>query len=144
MRNAFRMLSAPFGAGMSPADADLEFLRIAKTLELYGQDLVPVKDGLGEMELELGISHAGISVYRDRRRFDAYKWPNVLKISYKRTKFCLRFRNERVCRDLLRALIFISLPFLFSFSFSFSFLFSFFSLPLEVTRLLAMLVYFKV
>ncbi|XP_034392943.1 band 4.1-like protein 1 [Cyclopterus lumpus] len=77
--------------GMSPAEADVNFLENAKKLSMYGVDLHHAKDSEG-IDIMLGVSANGLLIYRDRLRINRFAWPKILKISYKRSNFYIKIR----------------------------------------------------
>lgn len=78
--------------GLHPEEADLLFLDSAKKLALYGVDLYKVKD-VGHRDVLVGVSAAGLYIYEDRLRMDTFKWPRILKVSYKRNLFNVKVRS---------------------------------------------------
>ncbi|XP_013766282.1 band 4.1-like protein 1 isoform X2 [Pundamilia nyererei] len=77
--------------GMSPAEAEMNFLENAKKLSMYGVDLHHAKDSEG-IDIMLGVSANGLLIYRDRLRINRFAWPKILKISYKRSNFYIKIR----------------------------------------------------
>uniref|UniRef100_A0A3Q3DYA1 Erythrocyte membrane protein band 4.1 like 1 n=1 Tax=Hippocampus comes TaxID=109280 RepID=A0A3Q3DYA1_HIPCM len=77
--------------GMTPAEAEINFLENAKKLSMYGVDLHNAKDSEG-IEIMLGVCANGLLVYRDRLRINRFAWPKILKISYKRSNFYIKIR----------------------------------------------------
>ncbi|XP_036388756.1 band 4.1-like protein 1 isoform X3 [Megalops cyprinoides] len=77
--------------GMSPAEAEMNFLENAKKLSMYGVDLHQAKDSEG-IDIMLGVSSNGLLIYRDRLRINRFAWPKILKISYKRSNFYIKIR----------------------------------------------------
>ncbi|XP_031700925.1 band 4.1-like protein 1 isoform X9 [Anarrhichthys ocellatus] len=82
--------------GMSPAEAEVDFLENAKKLSMYGVDLHHAKvqrqnDSEG-IDIMLGVSANGLLIYRDRLRINRFAWPKILKISYKRSNFYIKIR----------------------------------------------------
>uniref|UniRef100_A0A665X9R7 Erythrocyte membrane protein band 4.1-like 3b n=1 Tax=Echeneis naucrates TaxID=173247 RepID=A0A665X9R7_ECHNA len=77
--------------GMTPADAEMNFLENAKKLSMYGVDLHHAKDSEG-VEIMLGVCASGLLIYRDRLRINRFAWPKILKISYKRNNFYIKIR----------------------------------------------------
>uniref|UniRef100_A0AAV2LY61 FERM domain-containing protein n=1 Tax=Knipowitschia caucasica TaxID=637954 RepID=A0AAV2LY61_KNICA len=77
--------------GMSPAEAEMNFLENAKKLSMYGVDLHQAKDSEG-IDIMLGVSASGLLIYRDRLRINRFAWPKILKISYKRSNFYIKIR----------------------------------------------------
>uniref|UniRef100_A0A3P8WGJ6 FERM domain-containing protein n=1 Tax=Cynoglossus semilaevis TaxID=244447 RepID=A0A3P8WGJ6_CYNSE len=89
--------------GMSPAEAEMNFLENVKKLSMYGVDLhharvklrhwllVFSSDSEG-VAIMLGVCSSGLLVYRDRLRINRFSWPKILKISYKRNNFYIKIR----------------------------------------------------
>uniref|UniRef100_A0A8C6TQB5 Erythrocyte membrane protein band 4.1 like 2 n=1 Tax=Neogobius melanostomus TaxID=47308 RepID=A0A8C6TQB5_9GOBI len=77
--------------GMTPAQADAQFLENAKKLSMYGVDLHHAKDSEG-VDITLGVCANGLLVYKDRLRINRFAWPKILKISYKRNNFYIKIR----------------------------------------------------
>ncbi|XP_072306284.1 band 4.1-like protein 1 [Eucyclogobius newberryi] len=77
--------------GMSPAEAEMNFLENAKKLSMYGVDLHKAKDS-ESIDIMLGVSASGLLIYRDRLRINRFAWPKILKISYKRSNFYIKIR----------------------------------------------------
>ncbi|KAK1805630.1 hypothetical protein P4O66_019905, partial [Electrophorus voltai] len=101
--------------GMTPAQADIQFLENAKKLSMYGVDLHHAKDqseqSLGVIvfldfvfsyvrvcqdsegvDIMLGVCANGLLIYKDRLRINRFAWPKILKISYKRCNFYIKIR----------------------------------------------------
>uniref|UniRef100_A0A8B9SNC4 FERM domain-containing protein n=1 Tax=Anas platyrhynchos TaxID=8839 RepID=A0A8B9SNC4_ANAPL len=66
--------------GLTPAQADSQFLENAKRLSMYGVDLHHAKDSEG-VDIMLGVL-----------RINRFAWPKILKISYKRSNFYIKIR----------------------------------------------------
>uniref|UniRef100_A0A8B9J8T8 Band 4.1-like protein 1 n=1 Tax=Astyanax mexicanus TaxID=7994 RepID=A0A8B9J8T8_ASTMX len=81
--------------GMSPAEAEVNFLENAKKLSMYGVDLHHAKDSEG-IDIMLGVCASGLLIYRDRLRINRFAWPKILKISYKRSNFYIKIRPGEV------------------------------------------------
>ncbi|XP_043108112.1 band 4.1-like protein 1 isoform X16 [Puntigrus tetrazona] len=77
--------------GMTPAEAEMNFLENAKKLSMYGVDLHHAKDSEG-IDIMLGVCASGLLIYRDRLRINRFAWPKILKISYKRSNFYIKIR----------------------------------------------------
>ncbi|XP_035384979.1 band 4.1-like protein 2 isoform X15 [Electrophorus electricus] len=77
--------------GMTPAQADIQFLENAKKLSMYGVDLHHAKDSEG-VDIMLGVCANGLLIYKDRLRINRFAWPKILKISYKRCNFYIKIR----------------------------------------------------
>ncbi|XP_075997206.1 band 4.1-like protein 1 isoform X2 [Genypterus blacodes] len=77
--------------GMTPAEAEMNFLENAKKLSMYGVDLHHAKDS-ESIDIMLGVCANGLLIYRDRLRINRFAWPKILKISYKRSNFYIKIR----------------------------------------------------
>ncbi|XP_058880036.1 band 4.1-like protein 2 isoform X16 [Acipenser ruthenus] len=77
--------------GLTPAQADAQFLENAKKLSMYGVDLHHAKD-LERVDIMLGVCANGLLIYKDRLRINRFAWPKILKISYKRSNFYIKIR----------------------------------------------------
>ncbi|XP_041510264.1 band 4.1-like protein 2 isoform X4 [Microtus oregoni] len=77
--------------GLSPAQADTQFLENAKRLSMYGVDLHHAKDSEG-VDIKLGVCANGLLIYKDKLRINRFAWPKILKISYKRSNFYIKVR----------------------------------------------------
>uniref|UniRef100_A0AAY5F4H7 FERM domain-containing protein n=1 Tax=Electrophorus electricus TaxID=8005 RepID=A0AAY5F4H7_ELEEL len=77
--------------GMTPAEAEMNFLENAKKLSMYGVDLHHTKDSEG-IDIMLGVCANGLLIYCDRLRINRFAWPKILKISYKRSNFYIKIR----------------------------------------------------
>uniref|UniRef100_A0A3Q3T2D9 Band 4.1-like protein 1 n=1 Tax=Mastacembelus armatus TaxID=205130 RepID=A0A3Q3T2D9_9TELE len=77
--------------GMTPAEAEMNFLENAKKLSMYGVDLHHARDSEG-IDIMLGVCANGLLIYRDRLRINRFAWPKILKISYKRSNFYIKIR----------------------------------------------------
>ncbi|CAI5683406.1 unnamed protein product [Oreochromis niloticus] len=85
------LLTEDITRGMTPAQADTQFLENAKKLSMYGVDLHHAKDSEG-VDIMLGVCANGLLVYKDRLRINRFAWPKILKISYKRNNFYIKIR----------------------------------------------------
>ncbi|XP_019514686.1 PREDICTED: band 4.1-like protein 4A isoform X1 [Hipposideros armiger] len=75
--------------GQAPSEAELNYLRIAKSLEMYGVDLHPVY-GENKSEYFLGLTPVGVVVYKNKKQVGKYFWPRITKVHFKETQFELR------------------------------------------------------
>ncbi|XP_071179526.1 protein 4.1 homolog isoform X11 [Mytilus edulis] len=83
--------------GLTPEEAELQYLENAKKLAMYGVDLHQARDSTG-VKLKLGVCASGIQVYKDKLRINRFVWPAILKLSYKRNNFYVKKRpteNEK-------------------------------------------------
>lgn len=91
--------------GQVPAEAENNYLAVAKTLEMYGVDLHPV---FGEKQSEyfLGLTPVGVVVYKNKTQVGKYFWPRITKVYFKETQFELRVMG----RDCNETLFFFDAP----------------------------------
>ncbi|XP_072439790.1 band 4.1-like protein 4 isoform X2 [Chiloscyllium punctatum] len=75
--------------GQVPAEAELNYLQVAKLLEMYGVDLHPVF-GENQTEYFLGLTPVGIVVYKNKIQVGKYFWPRITKVNFRETQFELR------------------------------------------------------
>uniref|UniRef100_A0AAY4B6I2 FERM domain-containing protein n=1 Tax=Denticeps clupeoides TaxID=299321 RepID=A0AAY4B6I2_9TELE len=75
--------------GQVPSEAELNYLGIAKALEMYGIDLHPVY-GENQSEYFLGLTPVGVVVYKNKTQVGKYFWPRITKVYFKETQFELR------------------------------------------------------
>ena len=91
--NLFIFVGFPFIRGLTPADAEYNFLMKAKDLDYYGIELFQAQvrnhkcrscdimwdtqDPNG-MELMVGITHVGVVVFHHKRKVNTYEWWGML------------------------------------------------------------------
>ncbi|XP_067885929.1 band 4.1-like protein 4 isoform X3 [Heterodontus francisci] len=75
--------------GQVPAEAELNYLQVAKLLEMYGVDLHPVF-GENQTEYFLGLTPVGVVVYKNKIQVGKYFWPRITKVNFRETQFELR------------------------------------------------------
>uniref|UniRef100_A0A674MQJ6 Tyrosine-protein phosphatase n=1 Tax=Takifugu rubripes TaxID=31033 RepID=A0A674MQJ6_TAKRU len=80
-------------SGLSPAQAEFNYLNTARTLELYGVELHYARDQ-SNTEILLGVMSAGILVYKNRVRINYFPWLKIVKISFKCKQFFIQLRRE--------------------------------------------------
>uniref|UniRef100_A0A6P6XV42 FERM, ARHGEF and pleckstrin domain-containing protein 2-like n=1 Tax=Dermatophagoides pteronyssinus TaxID=6956 RepID=A0A6P6XV42_DERPT len=86
--------------GLSPAEADLQFLEIAKDLEMYGVKLSSVKDHEG-VPLNLAVVHYGILIFQNYTKVNTFDWLKIRKLSFKRKRFFIKLHQEEFFGDVL-------------------------------------------
>ncbi|XP_032242658.2 tyrosine-protein phosphatase non-receptor type 4 isoform X1 [Nematostella vectensis] len=79
--------------GQTPADAEFNFLEVAKTLDLYGVDLHCAKDHDGT-DLFLGVSALGLTVYHNKCKINFFPWSKIVKVCFKRKRFFIQIRPD--------------------------------------------------
>uniref|UniRef100_A0A8B9Q593 Erythrocyte membrane protein band 4.1-like 4A n=2 Tax=Apteryx owenii TaxID=8824 RepID=A0A8B9Q593_APTOW len=104
--------------GQVPADAEANYLGVAKSLEMYGVDLHPVY-GENKSEYFLGLTPVGVVVYKNKKQVGKYFWPRITKVHFKETQFELRVvgkdcnetsfffeaRNKTTCKHLWKCCV---------------------------------------
>ncbi|KAL0963929.1 hypothetical protein UPYG_G00315470 [Umbra pygmaea] len=80
-------------SGLSPAQAEFNYLNTARTLELYGVELHYARDQ-SNTEILIGVMSAGIVVYKNRVRINCFPWLKIVKISFKCKQFFVQLRRE--------------------------------------------------
>ena len=76
-------------SGLTPERAEFQFLSIAKKLHRYGSHLFAVMDA-NNTTMILGVNAGGIQMWNHTNVADNYAWPDIAKISYKRSRFRVR------------------------------------------------------
>ncbi|XP_064356659.1 band 4.1-like protein 4A isoform X4 [Dromaius novaehollandiae] len=104
--------------GQVPAEAEVNYLGVAKSLEMYGVDLHPVY-GENKSEYFLGLTPVGVVVYKNKKQVGKYFWPRITKVHFKETQFELRVvgkdcnetsfffeaRNKTTCKHLWKCCV---------------------------------------
>ncbi|VDP09529.1 unnamed protein product [Soboliphyme baturini] len=78
--------------GMSREEAELEYLRIAQDLDMYGIQNFPISNKK-ESDLWLGVGPLGINVYEKNNKLTpkaSFAWSEIQNISFKEKKFVIR------------------------------------------------------
>ncbi|KAB0375233.1 hypothetical protein FD755_013725, partial [Muntiacus reevesi] len=76
--------------GQAPSEAELNYLRTAKSLEMYGVDLHPVY-GENKSEYFLGLTPVGVVVYKNKKQVGKY---------FCETSFFFEARSKTACKHL--------------------------------------------
>uniref|UniRef100_A0A8C0GLM4 Tyrosine-protein phosphatase n=1 Tax=Chelonoidis abingdonii TaxID=106734 RepID=A0A8C0GLM4_CHEAB len=106
--------------GLSPAEAEFNYLNTARTLELYGVELHYARDQSNN-EIMIGVMSGGILIYKNRVRINTFLWLKIVKISFKCKQFFIQLRkdlhesremllgfnmvNYRACKNLWKACV---------------------------------------
>ncbi|XP_014679596.1 PREDICTED: FERM domain-containing protein 7-like, partial [Priapulus caudatus] len=78
---------------MSPAEADLMLLDIARKVELYGIRMHTAKDH-ESVGLNVAVAHYGIIVFQNLTKINTFSWAKIRKISFKRKRFLIKLHPE--------------------------------------------------
>ncbi|XP_052592698.1 tyrosine-protein phosphatase non-receptor type 4 isoform X3 [Peromyscus californicus insignis] len=79
--------------GLSPAEAEFNYLNTARTLELYGVEFHYARDQSNN-EIMIGVMSGGILIYKNRIRMNTFPWLKIVKISFKCKQFFIQLRKE--------------------------------------------------
>ncbi|NXW20326.1 PTN4 phosphatase, partial [Circaetus pectoralis] len=79
--------------GLSPAEAEFNYLNTARTLELYGVELHYARDQSNN-EIMIGVMSGGILIFKNRVRINTFQWLKIVKISFKCKQFFIQLRKE--------------------------------------------------
>ncbi|XP_053522522.1 tyrosine-protein phosphatase non-receptor type 4 isoform X1 [Artibeus jamaicensis] len=79
--------------GLSPAEAEFNYLNKARTLELYGVEFHYARDQSNN-EIMIGVMSGGILIYKNRVRMNIFPWLKIVKISFKCKQFFIQLRKE--------------------------------------------------
>ncbi|CAF0928680.1 unnamed protein product, partial [Didymodactylos carnosus] len=82
--------------GFNPAEAELNYLKVVSSLDMYGVELhkvcvkVPNTSDVNTVELYVGVSAVGLSVFQNSTKLNTFSWDRITKISFKRRTFYIQ------------------------------------------------------
>ena len=76
--------------GLTPCEAEMNFLERASTLPTYGIDPVPVKDDK-RTSIFIGVNHSGILCLQSNRIVNHFNWSELQKITYEGKMFIVHY-----------------------------------------------------
>uniref|UniRef100_A0A6G1SL93 FERM domain-containing protein 5 n=1 Tax=Aceria tosichella TaxID=561515 RepID=A0A6G1SL93_9ACAR len=78
---AIRLHQSEDFLGLTPSDAELNFLKKACQLDTYGVDPYPVKDGNSHKHFLIGVNHRGILTFQDSKLTNLFVWGEIDRIT---------------------------------------------------------------
>ncbi|CAJ0581141.1 unnamed protein product, partial [Mesorhabditis spiculigera] len=79
--------------GLTPEDADMQMLEVARRCDFYGIKLHPAKDIEGT-EACLAVMHLGIKVFHQFHCVSTFSWAKIRKLSFKRKKLLIKLHPD--------------------------------------------------
>ncbi|CAN0173036.1 unnamed protein product [Lampetra planeri] len=80
-------------AGLSPAEADVQLLEIARRQDTYGLRLHQAYDKEGA-SINLAVGYSGVSVFQNTTKINTFNWAKIRKLSFKRKYFLVKFHPD--------------------------------------------------
>ncbi|XP_063809830.1 merlin-like isoform X1 [Pseudophryne corroboree] len=78
--------------GMDRDDAEMNYLKLAQDLDMYGMNYFPISEAKNDSDILLGVNAKGIHIYSKNNKLlplESFKWSDIRNISYnyKKLKF---------------------------------------------------------
>ena len=83
--------------GMARDEAEMEYLKIAQDLDMYGVNYFPISNKK-ESELWLGVTALGLNIYEKNNKLNpkiTFPWNEIRNISYENKKFTIKPVDKR-------------------------------------------------
>ncbi|KII71617.1 Band 4.1-like protein 1 [Thelohanellus kitauei] len=68
-------------SGMTPEEAEVQFLKVAKDLDFYGMELHDIKDSSGTDHI-MGVSFRGLVLFEESKEVFKIFWPELISVSF--------------------------------------------------------------
>ena len=78
--------------GLAPSQAEIQAIKKAQKLDLYGVEIHHAKDNEDE-NLDVGVTSSGMLFFQNGFRIKQFKWSAIVKISFKRKLFFVQLRG---------------------------------------------------
>uniref|UniRef100_A0A8C5LQ23 FERM domain-containing protein n=1 Tax=Leptobrachium leishanense TaxID=445787 RepID=A0A8C5LQ23_9ANUR len=75
--------------GIARDEAEMNYLKIAQDLDMYGMNYFPIRDAKNDADILLGVNAKGINIYSRSNKISpikSFKWGEIKNISYKEKK----------------------------------------------------------
>uniref|UniRef100_A0A7E4UW05 Moesin/ezrin/radixin homolog 1 n=1 Tax=Panagrellus redivivus TaxID=6233 RepID=A0A7E4UW05_PANRE len=79
--------------GMTPGEADLALLEVARRCDFYGIKLHIARDIEGT-DVNLSVAHMGVKVFHHLQCVSVFSWAKIRKLSFKRKKLMIKLHPE--------------------------------------------------
>lgn len=77
----------------TPAQAEINFLQHAKTLDTYGIECFKAKDA-NNTDIIIGVGSVGIVIFENELKVNSFVWSKIVKLSFKSKNFYIQLRRE--------------------------------------------------
>lgn len=83
--------------GLSPGQAETKFIQTAQNVSMYGVEMHVGYDS-DDSRLDIGVDGSGILITQNGFKAKEFKWPTIVKISFKRKQFFIQLKPQ-LCRS---------------------------------------------